>query len=274
MFGNVLNLRHLAGHLGSDQPVYALQARGLHGDDKPHTRFEEMARDYLEEVRQIQPHGPYYLGGFSGGGISAYEMAQQLTAAGERVGGLVMLDTPPPPPCTPQLTWRDRLLIQAYRIRRRGIGYLVEWARNRWNWEMRRFRAVELQELTPAEFRSGEIHLGFLEAIDHYEPKVYSGPIHLFRPRLQETYPLGGGRFASDARVIVDHRNHWTPFVTGEIRVHEVTGDHDSMVLEPHVRVLARELRTCLTAAQAQIPIVQSSDDVRKHHDTTLIPIS
>jgi acyl transferase domain-containing protein/thioesterase domain-containing protein len=274
MFGNVLNLRHLAGHLGADQPVYALQARGLHGDDKPHTRFEEMARDYLEEVRQIQPQGPYFLGGFSGGGISAYEMALQLISQGEQIGALVMLDTPPPPPCTPQLTWPDRVKIQAYRVRRRGLRYFVEWLRNRWDWEMRRFRPAEPQELTPAEFRSGEIQSGFLEAIAHYVPPIYAGSVHLFRPRLQETYSLGGGRFASDARVIVDDRNHWTPFVTGAIHVHEVTGNHDSMVLEPHVRVLARELRTCLTAAQTQAAEVSSPEIEQRKHDTALVSAS
>lgn len=271
MFGNVLNLRHLAGHLGVDQPVYALQARGLHGDDKPHTRFEDMARDYLQEVRQIQPHGPYFLGGFSGGGISAYEMAHQLLAAGEQIGILVMLDTPPPPRCTPQLTWQDRLLIQAYRIQRHGLRYLIDWARNRWEWETRRFRTAPAQELTPAEFRSGEIHVGFLEAIAHYKPPIYDGPIELFRPRLQKSYALRGGRFANDARAIVDYRNHWTPFVRGEVCVHEVSGDHDSMVLEPHVRVLARELRMCLAAAETRRISDASTDTKRINRDQAFV---
>ena len=164
MFGNVLNLRHLAAHLGDDQPVYAIQARGLHGDDRPHTRFEDMARDYLEELRSIQPHGPYFLGGFSGGGITAFEMAHQLSRGGETVGVLVMLDTSPPPKDVPQLTMTDRLLIQAYRLRRGGVRYAMDWAKNRWNWEMRRFRKEPLVELTPAEFRSGEIQAGFVES--------------------------------------------------------------------------------------------------------------
>ena len=83
MFGNVLNLRHLAQLVGSDRPFYGLQARGLYGDHQPHETFEEMARDYIAELRTVQPHGPYLLGGFSGGGITAYEMARQLAAEGE-----------------------------------------------------------------------------------------------------------------------------------------------------------------------------------------------
>ena len=84
MFGNVLNLRHLAHLLGTDRPFYGLQARGLYGDEEPHETFEEAAADYIAEMRTVQPHGPYLLGGFSGGGITAYEMARQLEADGER----------------------------------------------------------------------------------------------------------------------------------------------------------------------------------------------
>ncbi|MFM7442919.1 MAG: polyketide synthase dehydratase domain-containing protein, partial [Tabrizicola sp.] len=67
MFGNVLNLRHLAQLIGHDRPFYGLQARGLYGEDRPHDDFVAAATDYIAEMRQVQPHGPYLLGGFSGG---------------------------------------------------------------------------------------------------------------------------------------------------------------------------------------------------------------
>ena len=107
MFGNVLNLRHLAVHVGDDQAIYALQARGLYGDAPPNRRFEDMARDYLREVRSVQPEGPYYVGGFSGGGVTAFEMAHQLLGQGEEVALLVGLDSMPPLDHT--LTQRDRI---------------------------------------------------------------------------------------------------------------------------------------------------------------------
>jgi thioesterase domain-containing protein len=59
---------------------------------------------------------------------------------------------------------------------------------------------------------------------------------------------------ASSERVIVDAHNHWRPFVSGGIDVHVVPGDHDSMVLEPNVRVLAEKLRACLEDAQRSKP--------------------
>jgi acyl carrier protein len=132
MFGNVLNLRHLAHLIGADRPFYGLQARGLYGDQEPHYTFEDMARDYLKELRTIQPHGPYLLGGFSGGGITAYEMAQQLRAEGEETALLVMLDSNLPG--GPVMTRADKLRVHAQRLRRKGPGYLYEAVENRLRW--------------------------------------------------------------------------------------------------------------------------------------------
>src|SRR5690606_3357299 len=96
MGGNPLNLRALAMEMGLDQPVYGLQPLGLDGLAKPHRTIPEMAAHYISEIRQKQPHGPYYLGGYSGGGVIAFEMAKQLTEAGESVGALVFLDSVAP----------------------------------------------------------------------------------------------------------------------------------------------------------------------------------
>ena len=136
MFGNVLNLRHLAHLLGADRPFYGLQARGLYGDEAPHATFDEAARDYLAEMRVVQPHGPYLLGGFSGGGLIAYEIARQLEAAGEEVSLLVMLDTPLP--MRPVLSRRDRALIKLQELRGGGAGYIGAWMKNRLAWELAR----------------------------------------------------------------------------------------------------------------------------------------
>ncbi len=88
--GNVLVFARLARLLGEDQPFYGLQAQGLDGKAKPHTRVEDMARHYVEEIRSVQPAGPYLLGGTCTGGLVAYEIAQQLTAQGESVRLAIM----------------------------------------------------------------------------------------------------------------------------------------------------------------------------------------
>jgi amino acid adenylation domain-containing protein len=95
---NVLIYRSLARHLGPDYPVYGLQARGLNRDPNEPihdiaARIEDFASDYIQEIRRIQPHGPYFLVGLSAGGNIAFEMAQQLQAAGEEVAFLGMFDS-------------------------------------------------------------------------------------------------------------------------------------------------------------------------------------
>ncbi|HLX20720.1 MAG TPA: amino acid adenylation domain-containing protein, partial [Gaiellaceae bacterium] len=76
--GTILHLQPLARCLGSDQPFYGLQARGLYGGAPPHRTVEQMAKHYLDELRMVQPHGPYYLAGYCFGSIVAFDMAQKL----------------------------------------------------------------------------------------------------------------------------------------------------------------------------------------------------
>jgi oxalate---CoA ligase len=90
--GDVLAYALLARKLGEDQPSYALRARGIDDGSAVQTTLAEMATDYVEEIRRIQPRGPYILGGFCLGGAVAFEMAGQLDAAGEQVAGLLLLD--------------------------------------------------------------------------------------------------------------------------------------------------------------------------------------
>jgi thioesterase domain-containing protein len=85
--------RGLASRLGSDQPVYGLQAQGLDGREPPLTRIEDMAANFVRKIQLIQPNGPYFLAGFCMGGTIAFEMAQQLSRQGQTVGLLALLDT-------------------------------------------------------------------------------------------------------------------------------------------------------------------------------------
>jgi thioesterase domain-containing protein/acyl carrier protein len=252
MFGNVLNLRHLAMHLGEDRQVYAIQAAGLREEEVPHRRFEDMASAYLEEIRAVQPHGPYLLGGFSGGGITAFEMAQQLRAAGEETAALVLLDTPIPR--QPEANWKDRARIFSTRVREEGPTYPFRWIKRRvaWEWQRRRRRSSQDRAGTPAEFRSELVKDAFLEAVEHYELQPYPGLLTLFRPKLMRRFELAGGRWTNEFREIQDVCNHWLPYAAGGIDTYEVDGDHDSMVLEPHVRVLGPRMRESLVEAMQE----------------------
>ncbi|MFK8004041.1 MAG: SDR family NAD(P)-dependent oxidoreductase [Polyangiales bacterium] len=252
MFGNVLNLRHLAHLVGTNRRFYGLQARGLYGDQEPHETFEEMASAYIEEIRTVQPRGPYFLGGFSGGGITAYEMAQQLEAAGEEVALLVMLDTPvPEPPAS--LSVQDRIAIQKHELAQKGAGYLAEWAVNRWHWEVgklkKRFDDVSSEQPTDT-FHDEAIEAAFRTALGRYTVRPWKGGIKLYRPKLPIAFDLGNGRLLNSQRDYVHEDNGWRPFVES-VDIVEVPGDHDSMVLEPSVRVLARHIRGAIDDAES-----------------------
>jgi acyl transferase domain-containing protein/thioesterase domain-containing protein/acyl carrier protein len=251
MFGNVLNLRHLAHLLGSDRPFYGLQARGLYGDAEPHRDLTEAARDYIAEMRLVQPHGPYMVGGFSGGGITAYEIAQQLTAGGEEVAALVMLDTPLPQ--RGPLTRADRMTIQWLNLKEGGFGYPLRWATNRVKWEFEKRRTKTDPESEAPQFHNAAIEAAFYDAITRYQVKPWSGPLTLFRPPLVGKWQVGPGRWVSSERAYVLADNDWTPSAP-RIEVFEVPGNHDSMVLEPNVRVLAARMRRVLEAAERARP--------------------
>lgn len=93
--GDVFSFQRLARLLAPGQPSYGLQAVGLDGKTPRHTSVEQMAAHYLKEIRSFQPSGPYYLAGYSMGGLIAYELGQQLSKLGEKVAFLALLDTGP-----------------------------------------------------------------------------------------------------------------------------------------------------------------------------------
>ncbi|MGV7963346.1 amino acid adenylation domain-containing protein [Photorhabdus tasmaniensis] len=93
MGGNVLSYLRLVKHLPADQPFYALQAHGVDAGSTPLATVQQQAANYIQTIRQIQPQGPYSLGGWSYGGFVAFEMARQLKESGEKIADLFVLDT-------------------------------------------------------------------------------------------------------------------------------------------------------------------------------------
>ena len=251
MFGNVLNLRHLAHLLGEDRPFYGLQARGLLGNDTPHETIEAAARDYITEMQAVQPHGPYYIGGYSGGGIFALEVAQQLAKQGEHTQLLVLLDTPLPQRRPVEKI--DRLWIQWQNIRERGWRYPREWlaARSAWKARVREKAEGLAQETSDHQFHSAEIEAAFLKATEIYSVSQWRGATVLYRPPIRGKWHVSKGRLISDERHYVFHDNDWGDLLPA-LTITEVPGDHDSMVLEPNVRVLANRLRQELEKAERE----------------------
>jgi thioesterase domain-containing protein len=250
MFGNVLNLSHLAHLLGEDRPFFALQARGLYGDQRPCDTFEEMAREYLLEVRRVQPNGPYLLGGFSGGGLIAFEMARQLRAVGEQVGALILLDTPIRRPS--RFSLLNKIEMSWPRLRKEGVRFVANKLRERREWKremLARENARASESGRSAQFQSQRVGDAFVRALATYTVPTLDIDATLFRPRLNTRFKLRDGRLIDSELNVLQRDNGWTPHVS-HLTVVEVPGNHDSMVLEPNVRVLVSSLRRTLVAAQ------------------------
>lgn len=93
--GSVIDFYQLVKYIDSPQPIYGMQARGIDGVDEPFDSIEDLAQFYLDAIKEIQPHGPYYLVGYSLGGLVTLEMAQRLTQDGEKVALLALLESYP-----------------------------------------------------------------------------------------------------------------------------------------------------------------------------------
>jgi thioesterase domain-containing protein len=168
-----------------------------------------------------------------------------LRRSGERVDMLVMLDTPYPEDNPIDVT--DKITIKLQDMRRDKGAFLIEWMRRRAAWaKMQRLRKSRAQQgHTSEEFHNEQIEAAFRRALGRYRADAYDGQVLLLRPKLEIAYRLRDGRFLHADRNLLRSDNGWTPYVS-KFTIKEVPGDHDSMVLEPNVRMLAKYMREAM----------------------------
>jgi aspartate racemase len=242
---SVMLYRELAKYLGSEQPVYALQPRGLNGEEKPFKRVEDMARYYIQEIKTIQPEGSYCLGGYSLGGIIAFEMAQQLTQQGEKISLLALLDCQGPNFCT-RLPFFNRILLHLQNMWQQKHHYVINkcisWIR--WNltelqYNLQRIAILLLQIAQlplPLALRNRLIEDLNSKAAEIYQPKSYQGKITLLRA----VDWLGGIGYQ------VDKYLGWSSLAGEGVEIYEVPGDHLSMFKATNLPILAEQLKICI----------------------------
>jgi len=253
---NVLIFKDLARHLGSEQPFYGLQARGLDGKHPPLYRVEDMAAYYLQEVRTVQPQGPYFLAGYSLGGAIAFEMAQQLQRQGEEVAFVGLLDTFGPG-CFKPVSFQEQLTRQWRILLRFGPEYPAKMFRKRFgkgrqNVAGKIYRSLGLS--LPSSLLSTSIMEAAKRAGSNYLPQVYPGQLTLFRasdPPGEDWYYHPPGMPTPDDWYTRDSQYGWAKVAGGGLEIHDIPGSHGSMLKEPQVRSLAEKLRPCLEQAQA-----------------------
>ncbi|WP_406478545.1 amino acid adenylation domain-containing protein [Streptomyces platensis] len=217
----------LLGALSPDHPVYALQSRGLDGTEPPARSLDEMAADYIREIRRVQPEGPYHLLGWSLGGIMAHAVATALQAQGQEVALLAVLDAYPAPADGPGTGGPEEILTQMYEGYA-GIYGLPEGA------------SPELPDTDVMRARITD-WLGRGESeLRHLDDAQRAVALDIMVNNVTLTNARRPDRFRGTMLLVVATRKQqewtspqaWKEFLDGELEIHEVDCEHARM-LEP-----------------------------------------
>jgi phthiocerol/phenolphthiocerol synthesis type-I polyketide synthase E len=254
--GNVLLYRDLSRHLGTDQPFYGLQFPGLDGEQPLLTRIEDMAALYVKEIQTVQPHGPYFLGGYCLGGTIALEMAQQLTNNSEEVALLALFDTLNWSKIAPYTFWSktyhqgERLVFHAgnfmllsFKDKIKFFQEKLKILRSRSNiW--RGMLARKLRKGSLGSKSESSLLAQVWDVTDRasvkYAARPYSGVVTDFRPWKQYTKYLGPDVY-------------WHELARGGYDIKVLPVYPAGMLVEPFVKHLAVELRTSMDEAMGKI---------------------
>ncbi|HEU5380640.1 MAG TPA: alpha/beta fold hydrolase, partial [Ktedonobacteraceae bacterium] len=243
--GSILPYIDFARHLEQSRCFYGLQAPGIDGELEPYERVEDLARFYIEKLRDIQQHGPYLLGGWSFGGLVAFEMAQQLTRNGERVV-LAMFDTSFPSQkrdkSEDELSLVFRFVKDLAGNYRQKLPFSYQSLQSissgeRWTYVLEALKSVQIlpaDEHLPQLYHLFTVFKANTWAASHYVPLSYPGELMYF---------------AASRRVM---RQTTTPpeilwrNIVKQIHFYKVAGHHYSLIRDPHVRDLAERLEVHL----------------------------
>ena len=245
-FGLATEYYALAQRLSADRPVYGLQASGLRPGETPSSSVEDMARAYVAAMREVQPHGPYLLAGYSIGGTIAFEMARQLERAGEAVPMLVLLDTwgrslqQTVDAASPGKTVRNA--EEALRVMARRFDIVLAPGPDRDHWtevmDGLKARGIFPPGLTSDDLRRhASLYVACIQADARYLPGDYAGELVVVRTDASSEYG--------------DPSLGWGSVVPGRIALHLVPGTHQQLLQPPTLDAVARILVSAAAKAQA-----------------------
>ena len=175
--GSVMDFFQVVKHIQTPRAIHGMQAKGIDGVEEPLDRIEDMARYSLDAVKQVQPHGPYFLVGFSLGGLVALEMAQQLIAEKEKIGLLLMLDSYPH-------------VSRLSRGQRARLSSRQTWRRfaRRLHWLGVKPPYQTTVETSPSAALQHFRDTSYL-ALERYQPRFYPGKINFVRAAIPTDFP-------------------------------------------------------------------------------------
>jgi thioesterase domain-containing protein/acyl carrier protein len=211
--GTVFCYQKLIDSLDKNQTCYGIQYpidENKHNSHLPNS-IQELATHYLALIRLAQPKGPYAIIGHSFGGMLSYEIAHQLSNAGEKIAMLAIFDTW----VVGVLDKQRKLKLKRDIIQKYQDQYELIFTED----PMAETRFVHMQ------------NIGF-----SYQPPVFSGVIDLFKAETQLPELLD----------IQDETNFWSKFAN--VNTIKANGDHDSMLNEDNAKQLAKQLTSCITS--------------------------
>ena len=240
---DTITLVDLAAALGEDQPVYGLEdlyvgtPRSIYSNGLAHA-----AREFILAIQNVQPRGPYYIGGHSFGGLVAYEIARQLRAAGEQVGLLLLIDTNAPSQPDRSGKLSGRLKTHRANLAGKSLREVLEYFMQRFRRRTSRLarkrwfqRLLRIQWLAPLLWQDNRRYVQL--ARSEYVPGTYEGDTKVYRAT--ERPPA----------VTWDMTAAWRTLIAGRLEYFDVPGSHIYMIKYPHVEHLARLIMDHLESA-------------------------
>lgn len=244
--GTVTIYLELARSLAEGQTFQGVQSRGLNKDDEPHTSMEAMAAYYVEAVRELQPEGPYMFVGYSFGSHVAYEMAQQLHAAGSKVSLLAFLDTSRSDSNTgfegefeDALYWYSRyrrtLDVQLSELRGLDPDAQIDYVIERIRRSDDQPSYMSMPHCNP--HRILKVEKCNHQALFTYKHKPYAGQITLLRTAERDASPSDPPDMG------------WGPYAGGGLKIHRIPGSHQTLLFDPYIEAVGRVLKGCIADA-------------------------
>lgn len=261
---NLYCYNDLAKYLHPTQPVYQLQGFGL-TNEVAFPSIEAIAEHYVAELRSLQPMEPYYLAGWSLGGVIAFEMAQQLQQQGQDIALLCLVDTWAPLSWLVSLEINDSMLavLVAKELSIRSgkpfnlsydkllqlepeqlLSYFLE--------EAKQSQVIPANgELTQIQHLLHRYRSNLLTVLD-YIPQSYTGTINLLRAEEVIAQEFGS-LFNLLSAVYQNPTLGWDEYTQTPIQVHTIPGDHYTMLAKPQVQILAEHLNSFLEHSPSQL---------------------
>lgn len=261
--GEVLAYEPWSRGLDADQPFYGVQDHFAYKEGDPEIPIEEMASIYVQAIRMMQPVGPYLLGGWSFGGLVAFEMARQLVELGQEVPLLVLVDAGAPAFVRQIIEADDAVLLTVlanqltrYSMQDEELRPLTEALRKLDTNEQLQYVIdyfIERDKIganldMEYAFAFLQRHLRVfrtrIRVTRRYDPPIYSGRITVFRATEEPPEVRG-----------LDPSKGWAELSTQPVEVHLVPGNHETMGLDPNVKALSARLQSCIDEALAELDL-------------------